>query len=323
MRSVVAVDVGGTTIKGAVISTGGEVLRHQETATPVAAGPDAVVDLVRSVTKELVASAESSQVATVGVVVPGSVDATTGVARFSANIGWRDVPLRDLLARDTSLPTVVDHDVRAAGVAESSIGLTTGLDDSLLVVIGTGIAGVLTVGGHQVTGATGLAGEIGHLPVWPDGVPCPCGQRGCLERYASAAGISRRYLEATGRQASAAEIAQSGSTDQTAALVWGQAVEALAIALAGCTMMFDPAVIVLSGGLSRAGSHLLEPLRTALAQRVRWRQRPPVELSALGARAGVFGAAILAARAAGHDDFSSWTVAATTTGGATGTTGTA
>jgi glucokinase len=244
----------------------------------------------------------------VGVVVPGSVDAATGVARFAANIGWRDVPLRELIAADTALPTVVDHDVRAAGVAESLIGLTQGVDDSLLVAIGTGIAGVVTAAGHQVRGATGVAGEIGHLPIWPDGVPCPCGQRGCLERYASAAGISRHYREATGRDVTAADVLRLRASDPAAAQVWDQAVEALAIAFAACTMMFDPAVIVISGGLSRAGSQLLDPVRAALPQRVRWRPPPPVELSTLGARGGLYGAAILAARSVGLEDFTAWTV---------------
>jgi glucokinase len=316
VKLVVAVDVGGTAIKGAVVRADGVVLQHIETPTPVDAGPDEVVRAVRAVTARLVAGAGATDgrtvadVAAVGLVVPGTVDAAAGVARWSANIGWRDVPLRDLVAQDTGLTTVLDHDVRAAGVAERELGLTRGVDDSLLVVIGTGIAGVLSVDGRVVLGATGVAGEIGHLPIWPDGDECPCGQTGCLERYASAASISRRYREATGdlagEVAGAREIAAMRSTDAVASRVWDQAIEALAIGLAAATMMLDPALIVVGGGLSAAGEPLLEPLRAGLARRIRWRPPPPVELSPLGPRAGLLGAAILAGQAAGLADFSGW-----------------
>jgi glucokinase len=314
MRTVLAVDVGGTAIKGAVIAEDGRVLWHDEMDTAVADGPDHVVRRVREMVSTLAGQPSAVDAVAVGVVVPGSVDAATGVARFAANIGWHDVPLRAMVADDSGLPTVLDHDVRAAGVAESRLGRTKDQGDSLLVVIGTGIAGLLMVGGRPVHGATGLAGEIGHLPIWPDGEPCPCGQRGCLERYASAAGISRRYQAATGRSADAAEIARIGSSDADAradgdadaARVWGEAVEALSLGFASCTMMFDPGVIVLSGGLSRAGAQLLDPVRRALAERVTWRPAPAVELSDLGAQGGLLGAAILAAGLVGIDDVTSW-----------------
>jgi glucokinase len=311
MRTVVAVDVGGTTIKGAVVDETGRVLWREDSPTPVDDGPDEVVRRVRAVVAALVAHPTASAVTAVGVVAPGSVDPATGLARFAANIGWRDVPLRDLVARDTGLPTTLDHDVRAAGIAEASLGRLTGPAESLLVVIGTGIAGLLTVAGRPVPGATGLAGEIGHLPIWPDGELCPCGQRGCLERYASAAGISRRYHAATGLSATATEIgvaatgakrvAAQKTQPDAAAQVWADAVDALALGLASCTMMLDPALIVVGGGLSQAGPLLLTPLRLALAERVIWRPAPVVELSALGGRAGLLGAAILAAGRAGFD----------------------
>jgi glucokinase len=121
-----------------------------------------------------------------------------------------------------------------------------------------------------------------------------------------AASISRRYREATGQVAGAREIAGLRSTDAVAARVWDEAIEALAIGLAAATMMLDPALIVVGGGLSAAGAALLDPLREGLARRVRWRRPPPAELSPLGPRAGLLGAAILAGRAAGFSDFSGW-----------------
>ena len=112
---------------------------------------------------------------------------------FSANVGFRDVPLREIVAEATGLPALLEHDVRAAGVAEDELGATAGVDDYVLAVIGTGIAAVLKTGGRTVAGAIRLPGELGHIPVWPGGELCSCGQRGCLERYASAAAITRRY----------------------------------------------------------------------------------------------------------------------------------
>ncbi|MCU1658237.1 MAG: hypothetical protein JWO57_2893, partial [Pseudonocardiales bacterium] len=172
-----AVDVGGTGIKAALIDSSGTTVRSGERPTPVSDGPDAVVEAVRSAAREI---ADSSVVAA-GVVVPGDVDVVSGTARYAANIGWRDVPLRDLLAADLGVPVALEHDVRAAGVAERTLGRTRGVADCLLVVIGTGIAGVIVSAGAALRGATDLAGEIGHIPVHPDGETCACGQRGCLE----------------------------------------------------------------------------------------------------------------------------------------------
>jgi glucokinase len=303
--AVVAVDVGGTSIKGALIDASGAAQRESVVPTPVADGADAVVSAIRSTVRELAAAADSA--AGVGVVVPGDVDADAGVARFSANLGWRDVPLRALLREDLGLPTVLDHDVRAAGLAERTIGLARGCDDCLVAVIGTGIAGVITSAGRHVPGARALAGELGHMAVWPDGEACPCGQRGCLERYSSAAAIARHYFERSGERVDAAEVLARVGQDPLASAVWGEAVEALGIALAACTMLLDPALIVLGGGLAAAGTALLEPVRAALTTRVVWRDVPALELSTLGSRAGLLGSALLAWQAAGVTDFEAWT----------------
>ncbi len=305
MTSVLAVDVGGTTTKGAVLATDGRVLCRRDVATPAGSGPEAVVRTVRETVSELLRDPSAADVVAVGVVVPGIVDADAGVATYSTNLGWRDLPLRQIIGDDTGRPTVLGHDVTAAGVAETAVGLAGTVEDSLLVVIGTGVAAVLRSAGWQIVGATGQAGELGHLAAWPDGEECPCGQRGCLERYASAASIARRYSQATGRPLRAEEVVDRAGGDPVAARVWGEAVDALAIGIAAYTMLVDPALVVIGGGLSAAGDRLLSPLRTSLAARVRWRQPPPVEVSPLGSQAGLLGAAILAGRAVGLPD-SSW-----------------
>ena len=294
--TVLAIDVGGTGIKAALIDGAGAVLRRDERPTPAADGPDAVVAAVRAVAREL---AEPS-VAAVGVVVPGAVDVTAGVARYSANLGWRDVPLRDLLSADLGRPVTIEHDVLAAGLAEAALGRARGLSDCLIMVIGTGIAGVITSGGTVLHGARDLAGEIGHIPVYPDGDVCACGQRGCLETYASAAAIARRYTALCGRTSDAKTIVAARQDDPLAARVWADATRALGIALAAYTMLLDPTSIVLGGGLAEARDALLVPVRSELTDRLVWRPAPAVELSALGARAGQLGAAVLAWQSIGH-----------------------
>jgi glucokinase len=292
--AVIAVDVGGTTIKGAVVGADGGLHGEVTRPTPVAEGSEAVVAELTAIISELAETGSPSAQA-VGLVVPGVVDAAAGRAVFSANVGFRDLPLREVIHKAVGLPTLLEHDVYAAGVAERAVGAAAGVDDHLLAVIGTGIAGVVHCAGGPVRGALGVAGELGHIPVWPGGERCPCGQRGCLERYASAAAIARRYAQLGGPPGVTAEaIAARRSTDPAAQRVWEEAAEALAIAFVTCTMLLDPELIVIAGGLSAAGDALLGPVQAELAERVTWREPPPIRLSPLGGRAGLIGAAILA-----------------------------
>lgn len=302
--AVVAVDVGGTSIKAAVLDDRGATVRHHDVPTPTAQGPDAVVVAIRQAVRDLA----GPEVRGVGVVVPGIVEVGAGVARYSANLGWRDVPLGALLADDVGVPVAIEHDVRAAGHAERVLGRARGVADCLIVVLGTGIAGVVISGGQHVRGATDLAGEIGHVPVHPDGEACACGQRGCAETYASAAALARRYFDRTGRRLTAEQVGAARSSDPAAGRVWDDAAEALGLALAGYTMLLDPSLVVLAGGLSAAGAALRDPVRAAVAARLTWRPAPAVELSPLAGRAGQYGAALFAWRAAGRELGDDWAV---------------
>jgi glucokinase len=307
--AVIAVDVGGTTIKGAIVDADGRFLREIARPTLAARGPEAVIGELQAVVTELATAPSGAppSLRSVAVVVPGVVDAAAGRAEFSANLGFRGLPVRDLVQASVGLPTLLDHDVRAAGVAERTVGIAQGADDHLVAVIGTGIGGVLHAGGRPVRGAAGIAGELGHIPIWPGGEPCPCGHRGCLERYASASSIARRYVELGGAAgASAHEVAARRTSDPAAGRAWQEATEALAIAFVTCAMLLDPEMIVLAGGLSAAGDALLAPVKAELAARVRWREPPPVRLSPLGGRAGLVGAAVLAWQLVGVDAFETW-----------------
>ncbi len=303
---VVGVDVGGTSIKGVLTGRDGEPCARIERPTPVAAGVDAVLEAVVEVGTRLCAAAAPGAVPVgAGLVMPGVVDRAQGVARWSANIGWRDLPIRRLVAERLGLPVVIEHDVRAAALAEVRAGAARGRDEVLFVSIGTGLAGALVTGGTVVDGAAGLAGEIGHVPVVPDGEPCACGQRGCAEAYASAASVSRRYARRSGTAPGPADVvfARAAAGDEQARAVLEDAVGALTRMVLGVVLLADPALVVLGGGMAGAGTALTEPLAAGLARALSWRTPPLVVVSALGTDAGTRGAALLgwtAADAASH-----------------------
>ncbi len=180
------------------------------------------------------------------------------------------------------------------GVAEHRLGAGVGPEDLVFVPIGTGIAASIVSGGHLVTGHRGETAEIGHLAV-RTGARCACGRDGCLEAIASAAAIARRYTGLSGSHViGARDVAARLSTDAVAQQVWHDAVEALADGLGIVSLLVGPALVVIGGGLSRAGEGLLDPLRVALRQRTPVVHPADVTVSALGDRSGVIGAALLA-----------------------------
>jgi glucokinase len=191
---------------------------------------------------------------------------------------------------------------RAAAAAEAALGAGRGAGDVLFVAIGTGIGGAIVVEGHPYGGAHGRAGEIGHTVADPDGPPCACGARGCVEALASAAAIERAYAETgAGDGASAREVAAlAGAHDPAARAVWDRAVAALAAGLADAITLLDPARVVIGGGLAEAGPALLEPVAAAVAEHLTLGPAPPIVGAELGAEAGCRGAALLAWQALGR-----------------------
>ncbi|CAL9496248.1 N-acetylmannosamine kinase [Streptomyces sp. enrichment culture] len=300
MRHVIALDVGGTGMKAALVGADGALLHQARRATGRERGPDAVVADILDFAAELRAHGterygEPARAA--GVAVPGIIDEAEGVAVYAANLGWRDVPLRALLAeRLGGIPVALGHDVRAGGLAEGRIGAGRGADRFLFVPLGTGIAGAIGIDGRVEAGAHGFAGEIGHIVVRPRGAPCPCGQRGCLERFASASAVSEAWAAACGDPgADAADCAAAvESGDARARAVWQEAVDALADGLVTALTLLDPRTLIIGGGLAEAGETLFTPLREAVRRRVTFQKLPSLVPAALGDTAGCLGAGLLA-----------------------------
>ncbi|MFC8387313.1 ROK family protein [Streptomyces sp. NPDC057238] len=300
MKHVIALDVGGTGMKAALVGADGTLLHQVRRATGRERGPDAVVADILDFAAELRAHGvrqygEAASAA--GVAVPGIVDEAEGVAVYAANLGWRDVPLRALLTeRLGGVPVALGHDVRAGGLAEGRIGAGRGADRFLFVPLGTGIAGAIGIDGRVEAGAHGFAGEIGHIVVRPQGASCPCGQRGCLERFASAAAVSEAWAAACGDpDADAADCAKAvESGDVRARQVWQDAVDALADGLVTALTLLDPRALIIGGGLAEAGETLFTPLREAVRRRVTFQKLPSLVPAALGDTAGCLGAGLLA-----------------------------
>lgn len=300
MKHVIALDVGGTGMKAALVGPDGELLHQARRATDRNRGPDAVVAGILGFAAELHAHGVEhygGPASAAGLAVPGIVDEAEGVAVYSANLGWRDVPLRALLAqRLGGLPVALGHDVRTGGLAEGRVGAGRGADRFLFVPLGTGIAGAIGIDGRVEAGAHGFAGEIGHIVVRPGGAPCPCGQRGCLERFASAAAVGEAWAAACGDPgADAADCARAvESGDVRAREVWQEAVDALADGLVTALTLLDPRTLIIGGGLAEAGETLFAPLREAVRRRVTFQKLPSLVPAALGDTAGCLGAGLLA-----------------------------
>lgn len=294
---VVAIDVGGTGVKAALIDHDGTIAARAEHRAP-APGPEsaqAVVALAAEITRTFADRFPALRPAAVGLVVPGVVDDEAGIGVFSENLGWREFGFRAAAAERLGMPVAFGHDVRAAGVAEFRLGAAREFATSLVVTIGTGISATVFVDGRLYAGR-GFAGEIGHARV-ADGPPCVCGGVGCLEAVASAAAIARRYNELAGDDLPGARevIERVRAGDAAAEHVWSSALDALALGLSHAVALLAPDGIVLGGGLIGAGDELfLQPLAQRLGALLTYQRMPALLPARFGADAGTIGAALLA-----------------------------
>lgn len=299
MRLMAGVDVGGTRVKAVLADDEGSVLLSHTASTPERPGAgvvDVIVDTVSALLDLARSDGVDGRLAAVGAVVPGLVDEATGSASWSANLGWRDLPLRDLLLARFDVPVAVGHDVRAGLLAEFHTGAARGVPDALFVPLGTGIASALLASGRVVAG-TEWTGEIGHVTVQPDGPLCGCGRRGCLEVVASASALGRAWRE-LGREGDAETLSLAVvDGDPEAVRLWHGAIDALVRVIGPVCAAAGTRVVLVGGGLAQSGPVLLEPLRERLVSAL-GHDRITVTRAALGDRAGALGATLLALEAA-------------------------
>lgn len=305
----IGVDVGGTKVLAGVVSVSGRVVRTARRTTPgrrvdARMVEDAVTDAVLEV-------ARGHEVAGVGVAAAGFVDATGERVRFAPHLPWLDEPVRARFESRWQAPVLLENDATAAAYAEATYGAGRGIDDVLMVTLGTGIGGGVVLGGRLHRGAGGMAGEFGHMRVVSDGIACQCGNTGCWEQYCSGSALVRYARERIGTRPTVLEERCGGNPALLTGPMVTEAAEAgdlvareafaevghwLGQGLANLVAAFDPACVVVGGGVSAAGDRLLEPARHVLQRTLvggGHRTVPPVVAAALGPEAGMVGAAAL------------------------------
>ena len=307
--SVIGVDVGGTKIAAGRLDRGFAI--EDSVVIPTPPGADAVIGAVAGVVDDLAAGA-SDVVTAVGVGIPATIDAETGVVGASNHTGLDGLHARALLQQHLAFPVQVDNDGNLAALAELRLGVARGHANAVLLTLGTGIGGGIVMDGRIVRGGRGQGAELGHMVVKGDGPPCQgnCPNHGCIETMCSGTSLGRDLrafaeahpgsalaeVHAVGRLDSRSGLALALDGDPSALEVFTTAGRWLGVAVASLTNIFDPDVVVIGGGLSAAGDLLLAPAREEyLSRALPPTRRAPLLLAHFRQDAGMVGAGILAA----------------------------
>lgn len=307
----IGVDIGGTKIAAAVVDSDGGIVARRQVPTN-SDEPASIVGAIIKVAREMKAAAPAAAAAGVGAA--GLVDVERGVILGAPNIAYRNVPVRDTIAERLGLPAIVDNDANVAALGEALYGAGRGAGDQIMVTVGTGIGGGIVIGGAIYRGHYGVGAELGHMVIDPDGPICGCGNHGCWEAVASGNALGRLARQRVEGGAGADLLASvGGDLDAITGELVGEAAvagspfardcvatigELLGIGLANIVNIFDPEVIVVGGGAAAGtGELMLGPARESMTAHVlgaSWRTPVRVVPAALGADAGVVGAAALA-----------------------------
>ena len=289
-RWIVGVDLGGTnTVVGVLPFSGGEVLALRTAATEATRGAKYVVDRITAMIEEAIAEVIAEHGGSredfcgVGIGSPGPLDRKTGVVINTPNLGWRNFPLRDLISNAVGLPATLDNDANCATYGEWWLGAGRGVDTLVGLTLGTGIGGGIVLNGEIFHGVSDAAGEIGHMTIDSTGRKCKCGNYGCLEAYASGPAIALRAMEGieAGAESVLPDLVNGRLEDITAATVYEAVVlgdpyanevmketaKFLGAGVANIINVLNPGMVVIAGGVTRAGDHLFVPLRAEVRRR--------------------------------------------------------
>ena len=312
----IGIDLGGTNIKAALVNTEtGEISAVNSIPTNAREGHDSVIAQMAKVVDQIVTQSgfEKSDIGGIGVGLPGSIDIEKGTTVFLTNLPghWIDVPVRDQLSKWTGLPVALINDARAMTLGEWRFGAGRGVDIACLT-LGTGIGGGLVINGKLHLGPTGSAGELGHISVDVNGPQCGCGNRGCIEAFASGPAISAMGMKAVvqGQETRIADLAggdlnritpeliceaaQAG--DRIAKQIYEFAGMIIGAGVANIILAVSPRRIVIGGGVAAAGDLILEPIRRSIKDRVFLKEVDQIDVvpAKLGNNAGLIGAAVWA-----------------------------
>lgn len=314
-RYAVGIDLGGTKLRGGLLSEGGQLAARVETQTEAWKGVAGVLANLKGVIARILDSTDRSRIAGIGIAAAGQIHPRTHAVVYAPNLDWHDVPLRDDIESAFGMPTYVENDVRAAAWGEYRFGVGRDAQSLIAVFVGTGVGSGAVMDGLLVRGFSNAAGELGHTQVVMDGAPCRCGQRGCVEAYASGSGFVRRLRDAldegvatslaeeTGRdpaRLTAALVARAAAAgDAFARQLWLDAERSLGVALSNYVTILNPELLVLGGGIMTTVPAFADALADRVTKGATLMSRGVRVLkAALGDSAGIFGAADLVWRRA-------------------------
>lgn len=307
---VVAVDFGGTHLRAALVDETGQIVQRLKHKTDAHLGPTVVIDrLAEAVQRITEMDGATTSVRGVGVIAPGPLDPYQGIVFQAPNLaGWENIPLATELQARVQRPVYIGNDANLAVLAEQRYGLGQGLTDLIYVTISTGIGGGIICNNTLLLGYRGLAAEVGHMQIIPEGPLCGCGNRGCVEALASGPNIARATVERIehGLTSSLTEVAHpitaedvvvaARAGDKVALEVLERAGSYVGMAVANLVHLFNPQRIIIGGGVSNAGPLLFDPIRETTRRRLMpiYRDTFDIVPSELGDDVGLLGAAALA-----------------------------
>ncbi|MCQ6562229.1 ROK family glucokinase [Paenibacillus mendelii] len=312
-KIVVGVDIGGTTIKVGICDTNGELLHTYEGPTGTEKGPDSICENIAAYARLIVEQSSYSwdQVEGVGIGVAGFIDIPNGIIKFSPNLHFRDVHLKEFLEDKLQKKVLINNDANVAALGEAWAGAGRDIMHCVCYTLGTGVGGGIIINGRVIEGYAGVAGELGHMSIVPDleAIQCGCGKMGCLETVSSATGIIRMAKDAVERgdrtslsfveNITAKDVIDAARTgDEVASRIVSRAAYYLGKSMSAVAIVLNPQRFIVGGGVSYAGEFLFEQIREVFIKATPEIIAEGVEIvpAILGNNAGVVGAAGLIIR---------------------------
>ena len=306
MSYIIGIDLGGTKIATVLTDTEGAIIKRVEEATNAHEGQDAVIERIKETVYKVLDPGKD--VVGIGIGSPGPLDLENGVVLKTPNLKWDNVPIRDILEEEFGITTYLENDANAAAAGEYRFGAGKGARNLIYITVSTGIGSGIIIDGKVYRGAHGIAGELGHTIIDPNGPICGCGQRGCLEAFASGTGLARRAIlelqlgvESIIRELVEGDLQKvTARTLEDAALkgdefalnMWESTGDYLGIGMTNVINFLDPEMIIIGGGVSKAGELLFEPMRRSIKKRAIESAASKVKIvpAALGKDVGTLGA---------------------------------
>jgi glucokinase len=294
----IGVDLGGTNLRVAAVDSNGKMLQRESATACFDKGPQFVMNSIVEIVERMHTRCAGHELRGVGIGVPGFIDMDLGVIVGSANLpGFQGLPVRDEIQRRLGIPILLENDANAAALGEMWIGAGKNVKDLILLTLGTGIGGGIVIDGKVMHGAHGMAGEFGHMTVIPEGNPCGCGNRGCLEKHASASAIAAMAsLMHFGREVTSEQVYELAlQGNERAKMVFASMGRALGIAIANLINIFNFPLYLISGGPLPAWDFFAPSMLAEVRSRsfIFSLTGTRIEKALLGADAGLYGAAYL------------------------------